>query len=157
MITCQFEDGNKVSLRHVVTDTLLFNEKSEILLVKRAPHLLCGNMYGIVGGYVERDETTNETVRREVLEETGYEVYDLFLFRVIDNPNRPKEDRQNISFVYVATAGEKTGKPDNESLHTKWFPFDKLPREEEFAFDHYEDIELYKKYLLNKCPLPIFG
>jgi len=155
MITCQFEDGNKVSLRHVVTDTLLFNKENEILLVKRAPHLLCGNMYGIVGGFVERDETITETVIREVKEETGYEVVDSFLFRIIDKPERPKEERQNISFVYVATAGEKIGKPDDESLHMKWFPLDKLPHESEFAFDHYEDITLYKKYLQKKFPLPL--
>lgn len=157
MITCQFEDGNKVSLRHVVTDTLLLNKKNEILLVKRAPHLLCGNMYGVVGGYVERDETVAETVVREVKEETGYEVTSFFLFRIIDKPDRPKEDRQNISFVYVAIAGEKTGKPDNESLHMKWFPLDKLPSEKEFAFDHYEDIALYKKYLKEAFPLPLLG
>ena len=144
MLTCVFEDGGKTSLRHVVVDTLVIKD-NKILLVKRALHLSNGGKFGLIGGYVDRDETIREAVHREVLEETGYKVEIVRLLRIKDNPDRPREDRQNIAFSYIAHALEKVGDADDESTEVTWFDLDKLPGENEFAFDHYEDIALYKK------------
>ncbi len=142
MISCSFEDGGKASLRHVVTDVMVI-DKDKILLIKRAPHLSNGGKYGLVGGYVDRDETIEQCAIREVKEETGYDIAIEKLFRIKDNPDRPKEDHQNISFVYVAKALGKTGTPDNEATEINWYSLDALPSEDEFAFDHYQDIQLY--------------
>ncbi len=142
MITCEFENGNKASLRHVVVDILII-EKGKILLVKRAPHLLNGGKFALVGGYVDRDETTIEAAIREAEEETGYRITINKLLRIKDNPNRKGEDRQNISFVYLATVIDKISEPDDESTDVRWFDLHELPSEEEFAFDHYEDVMGY--------------
>ena len=146
MLRCTFENGGKGSLRHVIVDALVLNGKNEILLVKRAKgKLLEGGKWAIVGGFVERDETIEQAVHREVLEETGWEINNIKLLRIIDNPNRPNEDRQNIAFVYTCEAIEKTGEADDESSEQKWFSFENLPTKDEFAFDHLEDIEFYLK------------
>jgi ADP-ribose pyrophosphatase YjhB (NUDIX family) len=142
MITCEFENGNKASLRHVVIDVLIIKD-GKILLTKRAPHLLGGGKYGLIGGYVERGETTAQAAVREAREETGYNTTIEKLLFVNDSPNRPGEDRQNISFVYVASAGEKVSEPDNESSEVTWFDLKNLPHKDEFAFDHYQNIERY--------------
>jgi len=154
MIHCTFENGNKASLRHVVIDAIVIKD-NKILLVKRAPQLLEGNRWAIVGGFVERDETLKQTAEREIFEETGYRVKDITLLTIRDNPDRPHEDRQNISFVYFCEAMEKEGKADWESTEVKWFSFDELPKEEEIAFDHYKNIELYLKYKKENLQLPI--
>lgn len=155
MISCEFEDGGKASLRHVVVDTIV-TKGNQILLAKRASHLSSPGKYGLIGGFVDRDETATQAVAREILEETGYSSTVEFLFCIVDNPQRPQEDRQNIAFVYVARAGEKTGEPDNESKEIAWFDLDNLPPKESFAFDHYEDIERYKQHLTNPFSLPFF-
>ena len=142
MLRCIFEDGNEASLRHVVVDGLLVRD-GKILLVKRAKKLLEGGKWALVGGFVERDETIQEAMAREAHEETGYEVLDSTLLRIIDNPNRPGEDRQTVAFVYVCTVGEKTGESDWESDEQKWFDLSALPDEKNIAFDHYEDIQFY--------------
>lgn len=145
MINCIFEDGisaGETGLRHVCADTIVLKDK-QILLVKRVKKLLEGNKWGIVGGYVNRNETVAEAAAREVMEETGYKVKNLKLLQIIDNPNRPNEDRQNIAFVYSCEALEKVGMADDESSEQKWFDLDKLPPPEEFAFDHYQDIQKY--------------
>ena len=144
MITCKFEDGNESSLRHVVVDTLVIKNK-QILLVKRAPHLLNGGKFGLVGGFVDRDETLEEAVHREVLEETGYKVKVERMLRIKDDPNRRGEDRQNISFSFIAIALDKIGEADNESTEVTWYDLDKLPPADQFAFDHFEDIQFYLK------------
>jgi ADP-ribose pyrophosphatase YjhB (NUDIX family) len=127
---------------------------NKILLVRRAPHLLDGGKWGIIGGYVERDETTKEAAAREIFEETGYKVADITLLTIRDNPDRPHEDRQNVVFVHFCNAKNKEGEPDAESTEQRWFSFDALPKEDEFAFDHYKNIQLYLRYKEEKFPLP---
>ena len=144
MITCNFEDGKKAEkgLRHVVVDFLVLKE-NKILLVKRAPGLLEAGKWGLVGGYVERDEDLYDAVKREAFEETGYRVTDIVPLIIRHNPDRPHEDRQNISFVFFCPALEKEGESDWEVIEQKWFPFDELPPEEEIAFDHAKNIKAY--------------
>ena len=155
MIKCAFEDGGQGNLRHVVVDMIVVKD-NQILLVKRAPHLSNGNKYALIGGFLERDETTSEGALREIMEETGYKAKIVSLFRIIDNPNRRGEDRQNISFVYLVKPLEKIGTPDNEVKELKWFDLDKLPSPVEFAFDHLDNIKMYIDYLKKPRPLPIF-
>ena len=155
MIICRFENGKETSLRHVVVDVMLL-DKEKILMVKRAPHLSNGGKYGLIGGYVDRGETAVGAVRREVREETGYEISAIQLFRINDNPQRKNEDRQNIALVFLAKPGNKVGSSDSESTEVRWFQLDALPKDEEIAFDHKEQIELYIKYQKQKFPLPIF-
>lgn len=144
MITCKFENGNEAKLRHVVVDALII-DNGKILLVKRAENLICGGKYALPGGYLDRDETAEQAVIREVLEETGYKVEVEKLFTIIDNPDRPQEDRQNVAFVYVVKVLEQTGKRDAEASEVKWFDLEDLPSEKDFAFDHLQTILEYKK------------
>lgn len=144
MITCKFEDGNDALLRHVTVDTLVLKD-GKILLVKRVSKLLEGGKWGLVGGFVERDETLIEAVEREVKEEIGWKVKDMNLLRIKDKPDRPHEDRQNISFVYTCEAVEKMNKADWESDDQQWFDLSEVPPSDQIAFDHAEDIDLYKK------------
>lgn len=141
MINCTFENGNQASLRHVVMDGLIILG-NKILLVKRGTHLSNPNKYGLPGGFLNRDETTIEGIQREILEETGYSCKKVTLFTVIDDPDRKGEDRQNVEFSFLVEPGKKIGKPDNESTAVKWFNLNKLPKEEEFAFDHFERIQM---------------
>lgn len=154
MISCIFEDGNKASLRHVVVDILVFKGE-KLLLVKRTKKLLEAGKWGLVGGFVERDENLKQAVEREIFEETGYRVKNITLLTINDNPDRPHEDRQNIAFVFFCEAKEKDGKSDWEVDDQKWFSFDKLPKEEDLAFDHHKDIQLFLEYKSKGLSLPV--
>jgi len=156
MITCKFEDGNTAShgLRHVTVDTLVI-KNSQILLIKRTRKLLEGGKWGLIGGFVDRDETLKQAVSREVIEESGYKVKNIQLLTIRDNPDRPNEDRQNISFVYICEAIEKVGESDWEVDDQQWFDFKDIPTEEKIAFDHFKNIELFLEHLDKKLDLPI--
>lgn len=144
MLTCTFEDGGKGSQRHVVVDALVI-DKNKILLIKRAEHLTNGGKYAFPGGFLDRDEMAEQAIVREVKEETGYDVRVDNLFTILDSPNRPQEDRQNVAFVYIVKPLEQTGKGDSESTEVEWFSLDDLPPEKDFAFDHFQTIQEYKK------------
>lgn len=154
MISCSFENGHKTSLRHTVVDNIVI-KNGQILLVKRIKEHLEGEKWGLVGGFVERDENLKEAVEREIFEETGYKVCDITLLGINDDPNRPHEDRQNIAFVFFCEALEKEGQPDKESTEQKWFSFDSLPPVEEIAFDHYKNIQNYLKYTKGEIQIPL--
>lgn len=156
MITCTFENGNQNNLRHATVDCLVIKD-GEILLEHRNSNIPGGGLWSLVGGYMERDETTQECGAREALEETGWRIGNFMLLRLNDNPARRGEDRQNVSFVYVTEALEKVGEGDWESDELKWFPLDAVPPKDQIAFDHADNIELYKRHLESPLPLPIMG
>lgn len=140
MISCTFENGHKVSLRHVVVDAIVVN-KNKILLIKRASHLSNGGKWAIPGGFLDRDETCDQAIVREVEEETGLSAKSPKLLKVIDNPNRKNEDRQNVTFVYQIETSGKINVDPKEVTEARWFDINNLPKEEDFAFDHFEIIQ----------------
>jgi len=159
MIICTFEDRGKSSLRHVVVGCLVLSKsKDRILLIKRALNVSSRpNKYAFPGGYMDRDEDTKQTALRELKEETGYEGRIIELFRIKDNPDRPHEDRQNVDFIYLVEVLNKVGEHDDEIAEVKWFGLNQVPLESEWAFDHFEDLQLYKKHQKKPFNLPIIG
>jgi len=154
MITCTFEHGGIGNLRHIVTHAIVEKDGS-LLFVKRALHLSEPGKWTLPSGFLDRNETTTEGVLRELYEETGWEGKVLSLFRINSNPNRPKEDRQNVSFEFIVEPLRETGKPDNESSEVAWFPIDQLPDLDEIAFDLGETVRLYLEYRKSKFLLPL--
>lgn len=154
MLTCTFEDGGKASLRHVVFHAIV-EKNGCILLEKRADNLSEGGKWGLPGGFLNRDETAAEGTIRELKEETGWDGQIISLFRINSNPNRPKEDRQNIAFEFIVKPFKKISEPDWESSKIEWIPIEKIDFDK-LAFDHGESIKLYLKYKQKPFPLPIF-
>lgn len=154
MINCIFENGKEASLRHVTIDAIVV-DGNKVLLIKRANNLSNGGKYAAPGGFLGRDENAKQAVVREVLEESGYKIELGKLFAITDKPNRKNEDRQNVNFTFLAKPISKDRSPDNEVSEVKWFELDNLPKEDEFAFDHYDRLLLYKKYKIKNFPLPV--
>lgn len=145
MINCSFEDGGKAKLRHTVVDSIVVRD-GRILLIKRSENVSESGKYGFPGGYIDRDETAGQAALRELKEETGYSGKIIKLFKVNDKPHRRGDDRQNIALVHLVEAGKQLGEPDlHEVAEVKWFDLDKLPKEADFAFDHFQILQEYLK------------
>jgi len=114
---------------------VVFNQKGEVLLVRRAIEPFCG-FWALPAGYQEIDEDPRETVVREVQEEAGLEIEVhglLDLLFVYDDPRKPA----NVAvFLCVATGG--TLRPGPEESDAAWFPLDGLPAD--IGFDNYPRI-----------------
>lgn len=154
MITCTFENGNQAKLRHVVVHAIVEN-KGKLLLVKRTGDLLESGKWSLPSGFLDRDETAGQGVIRELKEETGWDGEVVSLFRINTRPNRPHEDRQNVSLDFLVKPLKKTGTPDGENSKIEWIPITNLLPLSEFAFDHGESIEYYLKYRTKSFSLPI--
>ena len=135
----------------MVVDAILINNR-KILLIKRAAHLSNGSKWAIPGGFLDRDETCEQAVLRELKEETGLSGKIVKLFKIIDNPKRKNEDRQNVTFIYHIKASGKIKVDPKEVTEAKWFDINILPKQEDFAFDHFEIIqEFLSKKVLSKA------
>ena len=142
MIICTFEDGRRASLRHVVVHAVV-EKDGALLLVRRAPHLLEGDKWGLPGGFLDRDESLRDGILRELREETGWEGQVSALLRINSRPDRPGEDRENVAFDFVVTPVRRVGEPDEESSAVEWVPIDRLPPLHTLAFDHGDTVHLY--------------
>lgn len=160
MITCYFENNDKVHLRHVVINTIIVKD-NKILLEKRGTYngkpILENGKWGLVGGFLDRDETLIEGAKREAREETGWEIDNLQLLRINDSPHRRMEDRQNIAAIFIAKATKRIPTSSEEVTSLKWFSLDELPPKEQIAFDHADALDLYIKYLKMKFSIPVLG
>lgn len=155
MITCKFESGALAHLRHVVVHAMA-EKNGKLLLVKRATSLsLEGGKWSLPGGFLDRDETAEQCALRELKEETGWEGEVGRLLCIKTNPNRPHEDRQNVSFSFVVKPTKQTGSHDHETSAISWVSIDDLPPPEMLAFDHGEMIGYYLKHRASPLTPPI--
>jgi 8-oxo-dGTP diphosphatase len=114
---------------------LRLEEIPEILLVKRKDDPF-QDMWALPGGFMEMEESLEETARRELLEETGIRAGELIRFDSYDKPGRDPRGR-TITQVFVMIWKKEMGIPragsDAADLH--WFSLADLP---DLAFDHAE-------------------
>ncbi|MDP1722903.1 MAG: NUDIX hydrolase [Candidatus Gottesmanbacteria bacterium] len=127
--------------RGISIDAVIIRD-NQILLIQRGAEPF-RDYWGTPGGYVGWDETTEETVIREVKEETGLNVISTKLVGVYSAPTR--HPKQVINIVYLVNVKDGVVKHGDDALDARWFPVDKLP--EQMALDHKQNIQDAKKFL----------
>lgn len=113
----------------LAVDAIIIRD-GRVLLIQRGNEPFRG-MYALPGGFVEYGERVEETLRREVMEETGLRVVSHRLVGVYSAPDRDPR-WHTVSIVYLA---ECEGEPaaGDDACGVAWFPLDNLPP---LAFDH---------------------
>jgi len=105
--------------------------------------------WAIPGGFVLDEESLEEAVRRELMEETGIAVNYLEQLYSFGNPGRDPRQRI-ISIAYfglVKAAQFQELKASTDAENAAWFPIDKLPK---LAFDHKEILNVAIERLRTK-------
>ncbi len=130
--------------RGVSIDAVIIKD-NQVLLIQRGVEPNKG-FWGTPGGYVEWDESAEETVKREVKEETDLDVLETTLVGVYSSPTR--HPKQVINLVYLVTVSDKKAKQGDDAMDIKWFSLDELP--DQMALDHKQHIEDAIKLLNEK-------
>ena len=109
----------------------------EILLIQRKDPPF-QDQWALPGGFMEMEETLEETARRELKEETGIMAGELIRFDSYDKPGRDPRGR-TITQVFVLLWKASMGMPEagSDAAVLQWFDLSQLP---ELAFDHKEII-----------------
>lgn len=124
------------------------NADHQVLLQQRMSPF---GKWGLPGGLMELEESTEEAARREVFEETGMSLGDLDLLGVLSG-NRYFIECKNGDQFYSVTVAYASKNPEGvlqidleESLDFQYFDFDQLP--ENLVGSHREVIEMYLKLI----------
>ena len=125
----------------IAVDAVVFgysDNKLNILLIQQKYGLNAGK-WALPGGFVRDDETLDEAVVRELIEETGVQanyLEQLYTFGAINRDERTRV----VAVSYIALINPKnyTVKADTDAKDAKWFTVNDIP---ELAFDHNEIIE----------------
>lgn len=121
--------------RASTVDAIVFNE-GKVLLVKRGIEPYKG-MWALPGGYVEWDETTEESTARELREETGLVAITCTLIGIFSHPSRHPKQVINASYLVSVEPGSAQAGDDAEEV--RWWPLGSLPQS--LAFDHEKIIQ----------------
>jgi len=111
-----------------VDGVIILNGK--IVLIRRKNEPYRGS-FALPGGFVEIGETTEEAVKREVMEETGLLIEILKLVGVYSEPSRDPRGH-TVSVAYLAV-GKGKPRADTDAAEVGCFDPGNLP---ELAFDH---------------------
>lgn len=119
----------------VTADVVLLTTepRPHVLLIRRKNDPFAGH-WAFPGGFIEMDETLEQSARRELKEETGLEVKKLLPLGTYGDPGRDPRGR-TITIAYVAYVNRKSmnAVAADDAAEVEWFFADRPP---ELAFDH---------------------
>ena len=128
----------------VSVDSVIFGYTEgelKVALIKRKNPPFVG-MWAIPGGFMEGNETVEETACRELKEETGLDKIYLEQFHVFNKPGRdPRGLTLTVAFFALINASQCRLFASDDAAKAKWWPAYKMPA---LAFDH---DEIYAKAL----------
>jgi len=141
--------AKEIKFPRVVVGAFIFNERNELFLTKGVKW---HNKYVCVGGRVEAGEKIEDTLEREVKEETNMKVEDFEFIGVVDGfdvHDKYTVDDDHLIFLdyKVKAKSTKKIKLNDEASSYKWLPVEKWLKKEkkEFAPYTYEVIERLNK------------
>ena len=132
--TCKRSDGKIVNNYYVFefpewATAFALTAEGKILMTRQYRHAINEVCLELPGGCVDAaDKSYEEAIRRELLEETGYEFdYVVPLGKISANPST----NSNLMHMFVATGGKKVKEQsldDNEEIEILELSFDELKR-----------------------------
>ena len=110
--SCKMPDGTLIPDYYVLeypdwVNAIALTEDNEIILVRQYRHAAGEVILELPGGCIEKGESPEEAIRRELQEETGYQFTDIeFLSSLYANP----ATANNKTHCYIARGGQLVGK-----------------------------------------------
>ena len=130
--TCEKPDGKIITPYYVYefpnwVSAVALTEDNKVVMVRQYRHAIQETIIEIPGGCVDKEDPNFEhAIRRELMEETGYEFskYE-YLGKISPNPST----NTNWMHMFLATGGKKVGEQSldqNEEIEVKLLTIDEL-------------------------------
>ncbi len=124
----------------ITADGILYTEKG-ILLINRGNEPFQG-YWALPGGFLDMGETIEDTLVREMKEETGLDVEIVKVVGVFSRPDRDPRG-QTVSTAFHVKLKDENQEPvaGDDAADFRFFSLDELPK---LAFDHEEIIQKWR-------------
>lgn len=119
----------------VTVDIVLVSKepRPRVLLILRGRDPFAG-CWALPGGFIEMDETLEESARRELREETGLETGKLTMLGVYGDPGRDPRGRTiSVAYLAVVNPAKLKAVAADDAAEAGWFSLNRPPG---LAFDH---------------------
>lgn len=131
----------------VVVDALI-EKNNKIVLIRRANTKTFNGMLAFPGGKIDKSETVEGAVVREVKEEIGMDVKPVEILGIYSDPKRdPRGVTLGTAFICDIVSGGL--KVSDEASSAEWYNINEI-NSEELAFDHAKILEDFKKWKKKK-------
>ncbi|TKD71602.1 NUDIX hydrolase [Pseudalkalibacillus hwajinpoensis] len=112
----------------VVAGAMVFDSENRLLLQLRSD----SESWGLPGGFMNLNESVQETARREVYEETGLTLKEMSLFGIYSGPDKDKEFANGdqvspVQILFCCQEYEGVLRKDAESRDIAFFHLNELP------------------------------
>lgn len=122
-------DPSKWERPSVTVDMFCYcRENRSLLMVKRGGHPFIGK-WALPGGFLEPDETAEQAVRRELMEETGVNADAIIQLRAFSDPHRDPRTRI-VTVAYIAVLDRlPDARAGDDAADAKWFALERTVTE----------------------------
>lgn len=129
LIDCQHCGFHFYFAPYLTNAAILENDNNEILLAKRKDYPKKG-FWDLPGGFVEMDETIEESLHREIGEELNVKITDLrYICSAFDQYLYKKINYPTLCFIFSAKMTGDHMKPSDDVSSIKFFPKNRIPYE----------------------------
>jgi 8-oxo-dGTP diphosphatase len=115
----------KSSRPYLAVRAIITNESGRVLILKRANTAEGDGKWCLPGGNIEYGETIEETVAREIMQETSLNCTDIRFLFYIENPPSEESELHYINLVFVC-GGDGKVKLNCESSEYAWIGYDDI-------------------------------
>ncbi|WP_244248475.1 NUDIX hydrolase [Flavobacterium foetidum] len=141
---------NKPAVEGITIDCVFFGfnkESLEVLLVQHAQGESMGQ-WGLLGGWLQRDESADDAAQRILQELTGLENIYLEQLKAFTNPKRVPERRVvTIGYYTLVSREDYNIKASLRVIEAKWYKISEIP---DLIFDHNEILNVSLLQLRNR-------
>ena len=108
---CETPEGKIVPAYYVVelptsVCAVCLTENNEVLMVKQYRHAIAETLIELPGGFVDENETPEQAIKRELMEETAYSFDEIIpVGKIAANPGV----LNNFTYFFLAKGGKHTG------------------------------------------------
>ncbi|MFD1601412.1 NUDIX domain-containing protein [Flavobacterium artemisiae] len=141
---------SKTAVDGITIDCVFFGfnkESLEVLLVQHAQGESMGK-WGLLGGWLQRDESADDAAQRILQELTGLEDIYLEQLQAFTNPKRVLERRVvTIGYYTLVNREDYNIKASLRVIEAKWYKINEIP---DLIFDHNEILNVSLMQLRNR-------
>ncbi len=144
---------SKARIMMLTIKAVVFNKEGKVLILKRAKNdKLNPSKYDLPGGHIEKGESLNESIIREVQEETGLQVVMGNIIDVVEFPQDSllfKEEKRGIRCICYANSSKVELSHEHDEY--EWVSLnqitEKLSPDDEFEKEKIKTIQKAQTYL----------